>query len=190
MDVGCSTAAYIVSFSAFVFLSIFDLDLIIFFQTLFWLQCLGGWVVLCEIGVNWDMNFSILLIPVGLNVGLTGVTPLWTKTSYLCGRQSSFLGSYRVRCRRASSLDILKVKSLVMRPSHLGFNLRGLYCCVFPCRVSCKLKLHLFVYYCSSPQGRGHGVKCHSELLVQWPYTSLWPGTSAATPHLECLQRS
>lgn len=27
-------------------------------------------------GVNWGMNFSILLIPVGPNVGLAGVTPL------------------------------------------------------------------------------------------------------------------
>lgn len=75
MDLGCSAPAYLVSFSGFACLPIFDLDLIIFFQILLWLQRLGERVVLFETGVNWGMNFSILLIPVGLNVGLTGVTP-------------------------------------------------------------------------------------------------------------------
>lgn len=74
MCVGCRAPAYIVGFGGFTFLPIFDLDQVISSKdglaSVPW-----GKVVLSEIGVNWDMNFSILL-PVGLNAGLTGVTPL------------------------------------------------------------------------------------------------------------------
>lgn len=66
------------SFSGFAF-PIFDL--IIFF--LFLLNIVLAtehwgreWVVFFAIGMNWGMNFSIFLIPVGLNVGVAGVTPL------------------------------------------------------------------------------------------------------------------
>lgn len=156
-----------------------DLDLLIFFQILFWPQHIGEWGVFFALGENWGMNFSIPLIPVGLNVGLTGVTRLWLKSSHLCGKQRPItLGKFlRPNVEEKANWTTQKVKSLVISPSLLWLNLRGLYFCVFFCRVPCKLKLHLFIAV-AVPRGRGHQVQCQSELPVQAPYPFLWAGTS------------
>lgn len=93
------------------------------------------------------MNFSILLIPVGLNVGLAGVTLLWPNNSLLFGRQRSFLESSSVsQCRRESRLDILKGKRTwwwAYDSCDSIWSMLDVFFCF--CRVSCKLKSYLFI---------------------------------------------
>ena len=143
IDVGQSApASCILSFSGFACLPHFWPD---FFLTIPSSKALGhgalGNGCFSLLLVWWGMNFSILLIPVGLNVGLAGVTPLWPKNSFLFGRHRSLCPNVR----RESKLDILKGKepnyehvTSVIQSVYFGF------CFCFH-RVSCKLKLYLFI---------------------------------------------